>query len=176
MCLVPALVILVVYGHFGWALVTFLVAGVTDALDGVFARARHEQTQLGTLLDPLADKLLVVASIVILSTPNPALTVRIPVWVAILTISRDAGILIAVILINLAIGKRIFPPTMLGKVTTTVQLATILWIFWCNYRGTTGPMTTVLLALMVGLTIVSGLHYIYRARRIIGDQGESLEA
>ena len=54
MCLVPALVILVIYGYFGWALAVFTVAEITDALDGLFARMRHERTQLGTILDPLA--------------------------------------------------------------------------------------------------------------------------
>jgi cardiolipin synthase len=169
MCLVPALVILVVYGYFGWALAVFALAGITDVLDGVFARVRRERTQLGTMLDPLADKLLVVASLIVLSMPNPALTVRIPAWITILTISRDAGILIAVILINLAVGRKVFPPTLLGKATTAVQLATILWIFWCNYRGTTTPITDGLLLLMVVLTIASGLHYIYHARKVMAE-------
>ena len=167
MCLVPALVILVTYGYFGWALGVFAVAGITDALDGLFARVRHERTQLGTILDPLADKLLVVASLIVLSLPNPLLTVRIPAWITILVISRDAGILLTVISINLAVGKRIFPPTLLGKATTTVQLVTILWIFWCNYQGTTSPVTDALLVLMVAFTIASGLHYIYHARKLM---------
>jgi cardiolipin synthase len=169
MCLVPALVILVVYGYFGWALAVFALAGITDVLDGVFARVRRERTQLGTMLDPLADKLLVVASLIVLSMPNPALTVRIPAWITILTISRDAGILIAVILINLAVGRKVFPPTLLGKATTAVQLATILWIFWCNYRTTTTPITDGLLLLMIVLTIASGLHYIYHARKVMAE-------
>lgn len=167
MCLVPALVILVIYGYFGWALAVFAVAGITDALDGLFARVRHERTQLGTILDPLADKLLVVASLIVLSISNPSLTVRIPAWITILTISRDAGILITVISVNLAVGKRIFPPTLLGKVTTMVQMVTILWIFWCNYRGTVSVATDAFLILMVVLTIASGLHYIYHARKLM---------
>jgi len=167
MCLVPGLVILVIYGYFGWALAVFALAGITDALDGLFARVRHERTQLGTILDPLADKLLVVASLIVLSISNPSLTVRIPAWITILTISRDAGILITVISVNLAVGKRNFPPTLLGKVTTMVQLVTILWIFWCNYRGTVSVATDALLILMVVFTIASGLHYIYHARKLM---------
>lgn len=167
MCLVPALVILVVYGYFGWALAVFAIAGITDALDGLFARMRHEQTELGTILDPLADKLLVVSSLIVLTIPNPSLTVRIPAWITILTISRDAGILITVISVNLAVGKRIFPPTRLGKATTMVQLFTISWVFWCNYRGTMYPVNDAILILMVVLTIVSGLHYIYHARKLM---------
>ena len=170
MCLVPVLVILLVYGYFGWGLAVFLIAGVTDALDGVFARARRERTQLGTMLDPLADKLLVVTSLVVLSIPNLSLTVRIPVWVTILAISRDAGILITVVVVNLAIGRRVFSPTTLGKATTAVQLLTILWVLWGNYRGAALPLTEGLLALMVAFTVASGLHYIHHARRIMGEE------
>ena len=169
MCLVPALVILVIYGFFGWSLIVFVVAGLTDALDGVLARTRHESTELGRMLDPLADKLLVIASLITLSIPTLPLTVRMPVWVTILTISRDAGILITVVVINLAVGRRVFAPTALGKATTTVQLLAILWVFWGNYRGAALPLTQVLLVVMVGLTIISGFHYIHHARKTMGE-------
>ena len=169
MCLVPALVILVIYGFFGWSLIVFVVAGLTDALDGVLARTRDESTELGRMLDPLADKLLVIASLITLSTPTLPLTVRMPVWVTILTISRDAGILITVVVINLAVGRKVFAPTALGKATTTVQLLAILWVFWGNYRGAALPLTQVLLVVMVGLTIISGFHYIHHARKTMGE-------
>ena len=169
MCLVPVLAILVVYGYFGWALVVFTIAGVTDALDGVFARMRHERTQLGTMLDPIADKLLVMTSLIVLSIPTPLLAVHIPVWVTILTISRDAGILIAVVVINLAVERKIFSPSILGKATTTIQLLTIFSILWSNYRGTELPVTELLLGAMVVLTLASGLHYIHRARKILAE-------
>lgn len=169
MCLVPVLVILVTYGHFEWALGIFVIAGITDALDGMFARLRRERTRLGAMLDPLADKLLVTASVVMLSIPSPELTVRIPAWITILTLSRDVGILTSVLVIHLAVGRRSFFPTMLGKATTTVQLATILWLFWCNYQETTGPLTDVLLGLMAAFTLGSGLHYIYYARKFFAE-------
>lgn len=164
MCLVPALVILVTYGYFGWALGVFIIAGITDALDGMFARLRRERTRLGAMLDPLADKLLVTASVIMLTIPNPELTVRIPAWITILILSRDVGIVISVLIIHLTVGRRSFFPTFLGKATTTVQLATILWIFWCNFRQMTGPLTDVLLGMMAVFTLASGLHYIYHAR------------
>ena len=110
-CLVPLLVILLVYGFYGWGLAVFVVAGITDALDGLVARIRHERTELGTFLDPLADKLLVATSLIVLSLPSPYLTVRIPPWIAILSISRDAGILLAVLVFNLVIARR-----MVGEV------------------------------------------------------------
>lgn len=165
--LVPVLVILVVYGEFGWALIVFGLAGATDALDGLMARRRDERTALGALLDPLADKLLVASSFIVLSLPSPSLPVRVPPWIAILSISRDAGILLAVAVLNIALGRRSFPPSVLGKATTTVQLVTILWIVWCNYRGAGGPIADAFLAATVVMTIASGMHYAYLGHKIL---------
>jgi len=166
MCLVPVLVILLVYGLYGWAFVVFVMAGVTDALDGLFARIRHERTELGTMLDPLADKLLVTSSLIVLSLPGSPLTVRIPAWITILSISRDAGILLTVLVFNLAVERRIFPPSLLGKATTTAHLVTILWVIGCNYRGSDHPLTNVLLGIVVALVVASALHYLYTLRAI----------
>lgn len=168
-CLVPVLIIFVIYGHFDWALGIFFLAGLTDALDGMFARLRRERTRLGAMLDPLADKLLVTASLLVLTIPNPELTVRIPAWITILAISRDLAILVSVLIVHLTVGRRSFFPTILGKATTVVQLATILWVFWCNYQKTTSPFTDVLLGLMATFTLVSGLHYIYHARKFFAE-------
>jgi cardiolipin synthase len=173
MCLVPALVIVLDYGYYGWALAVFFAAGISDALDGFFARVRRERTRLGAVLDPLADKLLVTASLIMLTIELPEITVRIPAWITILAISRDLGILITVLLVHLLVGQRTFFPTMIGKVTTTVQLSTILWILWCNYERTTGGgITDVLLGLTAAFTLGSGLHYIYHARKFFAEAEE----
>jgi cardiolipin synthase len=172
MCLVPALVILVVYGHFGWALAVFVVAGVTDALDGLFARIRRERTHLGTILDPLADKLLVTSLLIVLSIPSPSLVVRIPAWIAILSISRDAGILLAVLVYNLAVARRSFPPSFLGKATTVAHLATLLWVLACNYRGAGHPITDYLLGATVALVLLSGFHYLYLGQKVLAEEAE----
>ncbi len=170
MCLIPGLVILLVYGSYGWALVVFAVAGVTDALDGLAARLRNERTELGTMLDPLADKLLVTSSLVVLSLPGASLVVPIPVWITILSISRDVGILLAVLVFNLYIRRRSFPPSFLGKATTVIHLVTILWVIGCNYRGTDHPLTAYLLGAMVVLVIASARHYLYSMHAIIGEE------
>jgi len=171
-CLVPALVILVVYGFFGWALVVFFTAAVTDALDGLFARIRHERTHLGTILDPLADKLLVTSLLIVLALPSPELAVRIPPWIAILSIGRDAGILLAVLVFHLAGVKRSFPPSFLGKATTVAHLLTILWILGCNYGGQDHPLTPVLLGVTVVLVLVSGVHYLYLGQQVVAQETE----
>jgi cardiolipin synthase len=171
-CLVPALVILVVYGFFGWALLVFFVAAVTDALDGLMARMRHERTHLGTILDPLADKLLVTALLIVLALPSPELRVRIPPWIAILSIGRDAAILLAVLVFHLAGARRSFPPSGLGKATTVAHLATILWILGCNYAGQDHALTPVLLGITVILVLLSGLHYLYLGQKVIAQEVE----
>jgi cardiolipin synthase len=170
MCLVPGLVILLVYGFYGWALGVFLIAGATDALDGLFARIRNERTELGTMLDPLADKLLVTASLIALSLPSETLTVRIPAWITILSISRDVGILLAALVFNLVIARRSFPPSLLGKATTTVHLAMIVWVIGCNYLRHDHPWTNYLLGATVVLVVASALHYLYWMRTILSEQ------
>ncbi|HON00757.1 MAG TPA: CDP-alcohol phosphatidyltransferase family protein, partial [Acidobacteriota bacterium] len=89
MALVPLFILLVVYSFWLWALITFLVAGVTDLLDGMIARRWGRKTDLGTLLDPLADKLLLVSSFVLFTFSSVPLVVRLPLWLTITVISRD---------------------------------------------------------------------------------------
>ncbi len=170
MCLVPGLVILLIYGFYGWALLVFAIAGVTDALDGLAARLLHERTELGTMLDPLADKLLVTSSLVVLSWPKASLVVPIPVWITILSISRDAGILVAVLVFNVYIRRRSFPPSFLGKATTVVHIVTILWVIACNFRGTDHVLTGYLLGVMVVLVVASALQYLYTIHAILGEE------
>ena len=94
MLLIPAFVILVVYGHLGWALVVFVTAGVTDALDGLIARWSGQKTSLGAWLDPMADKLLLVTTFVVLTLPGLGLMNRLPIWLTVLIISRDVVIVL----------------------------------------------------------------------------------
>lgn len=166
MGLVPGLVICVVYGYFGAAMVVFIVAGLTDALDGLAARLRRERTELGTMLDPIADKMLVTAALLVLSVPHGELVVRMPAWLAILSVGRDAGILAAVLVYNLVVTRRAFRPSVLGKATTLAHLATILWVLWCNYVGEAPAWTSGLYGLTAGFVVSSGLQYLYRARRL----------
>src|SRR5262245_9722751 len=100
MLLIPAFVILVIYGYFGWALLVFAVAGLTDALDGLIARRLGQKSKLGAWLDPMADKLLAVATFVVLTVPGLGLANPIPVWLTVLIISRDVVIVLTVAIVN----------------------------------------------------------------------------
>ena len=169
MLLIPALVILVAYGMNGWALVAFIVAGVTDALDGVLARWWSRPTSLGALLDPMADKLLLISMFVVLTLPGLDLSNRFPVWLTVLVISRDVIIVVTVAVVNFGIGRRTFPPSMLGKLATLVYILAIALVLLYNWlgRGSVVVDAAILAALVV--TLVSGLHYIVHAARVLSE-------
>ena len=130
--LVPVFVLCMVYDRPGWALVTFAVAGITDALDGLLAR-RSGPTTLGAWLDPMADKLLLATMFIVLTLPGLGLTSRIPLWLTILVISRDVAIVMTVAIFNLAVARRTFKPSPLGKVATAVYLVTGVVTLYANY-------------------------------------------
>jgi cardiolipin synthase len=174
MLLIPLFVILMVYGQPGSALLVFIVAGITDGLDGLIARRAGQKTTLGALLDPMADKLLLVTTFVVLTIPNPGLVNRIPLWLTVLVISRDVGIVLTVAIVNLAIGRRTFHPSIYGKFATGVYILTSVVVMFFNYLGRTSPLIDVCVYLSLVITLVSGFHYVSHAARIInqpqGDQ------
>src|SRR5688572_27584714 len=131
--LVPAFVLLVVYGYLGWSLVAFLVAGITDALDGLIARRAGQRTSLGAWLDPMADKLLLVTTFIVLTLPGIPLTNHLPLWLTIIVISRDIVIVGVVAIVNLAVGPRTFKPSMWGKMTTAAFIVTSVVVMYFNY-------------------------------------------
>ncbi len=167
MLLIPAFVILVVYGYFGWALIVFATAGVTDALDGVIARRAGQKTSLGAWLDPMADKLLLVTTFVVLTLPNLNLANRLPIWLTVLIISRDVGIVLTVAIVNLAIGRRTFKPSMYGKVATATYIFTAVVAMIFNYLRQTSVVVDLFVYASLTITLISAFHYIWHARRII---------
>jgi len=171
MLLIPALVILVVYGLNGWALVVFIGAGLTDALDGILARWWGQGTALGALLDPMADKLLLISTFVVLTAPSLDLPNRLPVWLTVLVISRDVIIVVTVAIVSLSIGRRTFQPTLLGKLATLVYILTATVTLYFNWLGRVSPWVDVAVYAALAVTLASGLHYIAHASRIL--TGES---
>ena len=169
MLLIPALVILVVYGLNGWALVVLVGAGLTDALDGILARWWGQRTTLGALLDPMADKLLLISTFVVLTIPSLDLPNRLPIWLTVLVISRDVIIVVTVAIVNLSIGRRTFKPTLLGKLATLVYLLTAAVTMYFNWLGRPSALVDVAIYAALGVTLVSGLHYIAHASRVLND-------
>lgn len=167
MLAVPAFVILVVYGYLGWALIVFAAAGATDALDGLIARRSGQKTQLGAWLDPAADKLLLVTTFVVLTLPGLGLANRLPIWLTVLIISRDIGIVLTVAVVNLAIGPKTFKPSIYGKLATAIYIVTAVVAMYFNYRGYPSLLVTFFVYMSLFVTLLSGLHYVWHASRIV---------
>jgi cardiolipin synthase len=167
MLLIPAFVILVIYGHLGWALIVFGVAGLTDALDGLIARRSGQKSNLGAWLDPMADKLLLVSTFTVLTVPGLGLNNRLPLWLTVLIISRDIGIVLTVAIVNLAVGRKTFRPSILGKAATAVYIMTAVVAMFYNYRGYHSMVFEVFVYASLVLTLLSGFHYVWHAARII---------
>jgi cardiolipin synthase (CMP-forming) len=167
MLLIPAFVILVVYGHLGWALVVFVTAGLTDALDGLIARRAGQKTSLGAWLDPMADKLLLVTTFVVLTIPGLNLANPLPIWLTVCIISRDVVIVGTVAIVNLAIGPRTFRPSIYGKIATGTYIVTAVVAMLFNYLGYHSVVVDAGVYASLAITLVSAFHYIWHARRII---------
>jgi cardiolipin synthase len=165
MLLIPAFVLLVVYQHFGWALLVFLIAGLTDAFDGLIARLTGQKSELGAWLDPAADKLLLVTTFIVLTLPNIGLVNRIPIWLTVLMISRDVGIVLTVAIVNMASGPRTFRPSQLGKAATAWFILTCVVVMYYNWRGVPSPVVDLFVWVSLGLTLASGIDYVWRIGR-----------
>ena len=148
------------YGKFGFALFSLLLAGLTDAIDGPIARRLNQRTKLGTLLDPLADKLLLTSGFISLSILH-----LVPSWLAILVVSRDIILLLGTAVAHLTNSPIDITPTFLGKGTTLLQLSYVLLVVLMTWKGHGVGALTPLLIIMVTFTLASGLHYLYRGYR-----------
>jgi cardiolipin synthase len=174
MVMIPLLVTLIFSNHSGWAFVVFILAGVSDALDGILARRLRQSSRLGAYLDPIADKLLMTACFVVLSIPDHPKSIpdfeianHLPVYLTIVTISRDVFIVMIALLIHLSSGIRNFPPTSLGKLTTATQLLTVGVALLANALNQPLPILVAGLGwITMAITVSSGLHYIYHAARL----------
>jgi len=168
MGLVPLFVIALTRGEMGKALAIFIVAGVTDALDGFIARFWGQQTTLGTFLDPAADKLLMTAGYVVLTIERLTPELSIPLWVTILVIARDVLIVIIAAAFYAAQDVKSFPPTFLSKVTTAVQVFALALVLLANTwtTDTVGQLAEWSLYLVALLTVGSGVGYLVRGGKM----------
>ena len=164
--LVPIFVILMMENLFSYALAVFVVAGITDALDGFLARVLGQQTVLGSYLDPLADKALIITSFVILSTLN-----IIPSWLAVVVISRDCVILLGVSVLFLMSVSFEIRPTYVSKATTVLQLVTVFVVLLskCLPGYDYHLMIVSLFWATAFFTTVSGFYYIFKGIRFINN-------
>jgi len=148
------------YGAYGFALLALLLAGLTDAVDGLIARRWNQQTRLGMFLDPLADKLLLTSGFLSLGALH-----LIPVWLVILVVSRDVILLLGTAVTNLTGIPIDVTPTIWGKGTTLLQLSYVVLVVFLAWLEVERSLLIPLLVVMVGFTLTSGFHYLYRGYR-----------
>ncbi len=139
------------------ALVLFVAASLMDALDGYFARSRNEITTLGRILDPIADKSLLLSGLILLTRPSiAALSPQIPIWFTLLVVSRDVVLILGSMLIHHIAGVVEIRPHFIGKAATVLQMLTVLWVL----IGASKPFLSTVIAAGV-LTFVSGAMYLF---------------
>jgi cardiolipin synthase len=175
MVLIPVFVSLLFYQRFILALSVFVLAGVTDGLDGLLARRFDQRSQLGTILDPIADKLMLVTSFVVLSMrsvfPQPLPShLPVPFWVTVAVISRDVFIVVGAAAINMVTGFRGFRPSLLGKINTTVQIVAIAAIiFAASVPFGTGYYLPTIYTIVFALAVLSGAHYVFFVSKLLNE-------
>ena len=167
--LIPAFVLLLVYGYLGASLLIFGFAGITDALDGLIARRAGQRTSLGAWLDPMADKLLLVTTFIVLTIPAIPLTNHLPLWLTVSVISRDIVIIGVVAIVNLAVGPRTFRPSMWGKMTTAALILTSVIVMYFNYRVERSVLVDAAIWISFALTALSAADYFLRLRLLINE-------
>jgi cardiolipin synthase len=164
----PFFLILISYEQYRWALLVLVVAGLSDGIDGLLARKLNQRSAIGAYLDPIADKLLLSSSFVILAFKK-----EIAWWLTIIVLSRDILILVVAVVIILIFGYRPFPPSLLGKLTTMFQIILVfLVVLSAAYPGLPlGWINQILMYLVTALAIVSGFHYCVTIARHLSAPG-----
>ena len=173
MALIPPFAVALYYNNHLIALIIFFFAGISDSLDGVIARKFNQQSSLGTILDPIADKLLMTVSYVGLTMPMVAPNIKhlpIPFWVTASVIGRDILIVVAALAIFMVTDFRGFQPSYLGKLSTTIQISAIgLILIAAVFPQTQSFYLPTLYAIVVGITAISGIHYIFHVSKLMRD-------
>jgi cardiolipin synthase (CMP-forming) len=158
----PFLVMAILDGRHGVALAIFLVAAITDIVDGYVARRFGMGSPLGAWLDPIVDKLFLVSTFVVFALPSTPTRLHIPIWLLVLMIFRDVFIVVICLVLFLALGIRDFPPSILGKLTTFLEISTVVAILLVNVGRMPVIVATTCMQLVAVFATVSALHYSWR--------------
>jgi cardiolipin synthase (CMP-forming) len=160
----PFFLILIFYEEYRWSLLVLVFVALTDAIDGYLARMLHQKSALGAYLDPIADKLLLSSSFVVL-----AMSKKIGWWLTIMVLSRDVLLLVVAAVILIIQGYRPFPPSLLGKATTFFEIAMVFFVIFSAAFPTdrAAPIIHYLSLIVAVLVTVSGFQYaVTTARRL----------
>lgn len=163
--LIPVFINFLLYNQYLFALTIFIVAGLTDSLDGFIARMSNQRTRLGAYLDPMADKFLLMAAFVALSILK-----IVPLWITIIVVSRDLILLLGALILHLTQIDFPLSPTLMGKATTVFQIICVGFLVFLAFLQEDVRVVNPLVWATLCLTVVSGLHYLYRFVRVINGQ------
>ena len=164
--LITPFLILVLYKHYAPALFIFIVAGITDYLDGYLARRLKQKSVLGTFLDPLGDKLLGVVSFVTLSTQG-----LLPYWLAVIVVAKDVYIALGAGILHYSGNLSVALPSQWGKWATLLQILTIALVLLATMVPVYSTVLDLLFVLTAGVTSIACVHYIWSGTKTFSKTG-----
>jgi cardiolipin synthase len=171
MGLIPVFATLLVYGREGAALIVFTIAGISDGIDGFIARRLGQESEHGTIIDPIADKLLMITAFVMMTIPGvlePGRHLPVPFWVTAAVIGRDILIIAVAGAIYVMTSFRDFRPSWLGKASTFVQVIAVMMILVAAvFPSIHGFYLPTVYATVAIFAVISGIHYIFFVARLM---------
>jgi len=177
MGLIPVFATLLAYGREAEALLVFMIAGVSDGIDGFVARRFKQESELGTVIDPIADKLLMTTAFIMLTIPGilePGRHLPVPFWVTAAVIGRDVLIITVAASITIVTGFRGFKPSWLGKASTFVQvIAVTLILIAAVFPVLNGFYLPTVYTVVTAFAVISGIHYIFFVARLMREAESS---
>lgn len=166
--IIPVFVTSVIYERYNYALYLFAIASVTDVMDGLTARLKGQKTPLGTFLDPLADKFLLVTSFILFSYYG-----WVPGWLVVMVLSRDIIVIVGWTLLYMMTHTQKVEPSLLGKLSIAMQFVLLCYVLIdINYRFLP-EIKDALIWITASFTALSGLHYIYRGFKQTGESAST---
>ncbi len=167
--IIPAFVVLLLRHQHNLPFLLFSLAIITDGLDGMVARINKQKTKLGTILDPMADKLLLGSAYITL-----AILKLIPLWVVVIVFSRDLVLFLGWLIIYLYTGMSRVVPSIVGKATAVLQMTVVFLVLLSSSgymaEGKWLVVKPIILSVMVLFTIISGMEYSVRGIRMISKE------
>ncbi len=177
MALIPVFASLLYYGNYKLGLAIFVTAALSDTFDGFIARRFKQETALGSIIDPIADKLLMTTAFIMLTIPHvldPVRHLPIPFWVTATVIGRDVLIITSAAAINFMTGFRDFRPSLLGKVSTVVQVLAITLILIAAVTKVSIFLPTTYFVVVL-FAVLSGIHYIFQVAGLMKETENKID-
>ncbi len=160
--LLPFFVAAFMYNHYQAALIIFIFAGITDMFDGLIARKTGSITELGRILDPVADKFFLVTSFILMSYYG-----MIPKWITIVVISRDMILVTGCLITYFIVNNLNIEPTFIGKAASAMQFLLIGFVILFKNIGQALPMPNIIFIVIAAFTVISGLQYIQQGLKVV---------